>query len=288
MTETYCGKNCSECMQKQENNCPGCKTGPGRTYGGDCEIAKCCREKGHESCDTCSWQENCRTRQSCGRQPDIRRSRIEAEQKRQKAAADRALLLGKWLWILFWLIVPATIAGFLKTNNVMKSAPGLYVFGQVLNIAYSVAYGIVLLQLAAEEDRYHTAGVCALVSAAIGVLIIILFGNSEAPVWSLLITLPAAVVALIGEYNEYGGHSAVLEGTDNELSEKWMKLWKWYIRFTLCTVGGMIFMLFAPVLGAIAALVGAVGTAVTGIMKLIYLYRTAQIFRSYSSENLQE
>ena len=183
--------------------------------------------------------------------------------------------------------MPATVAGFLKTNNVMKSAPGLYVFGQVLNVVCSVAYGIVLLQLAAEEDRYHTAGVCALVSAAIGVLIIILFGNSEAPVWSLLITLPAAVVALVGEYNEYGGHSAVLEGTDNELSEKWMTLWKWYIRCTVCTVVGMIFMLFAPLLGAIAALAGAVGTLVVGIMKLVYLYRTAKIFRDYSPENLQ-
>ena len=47
MAETYCGKVCRECEQKEALSCPGCKLGPGKLYGGDCELAKCCREKGN-------------------------------------------------------------------------------------------------------------------------------------------------------------------------------------------------------------------------------------------------
>lgn len=28
MAETYCGKTCAECTQKEILNCPGCKAGP--------------------------------------------------------------------------------------------------------------------------------------------------------------------------------------------------------------------------------------------------------------------
>ena len=52
MAETYCGKSCAECTKKEELNCMGCKTGPGRPFGGDCELAKCVRDKGHETCET--------------------------------------------------------------------------------------------------------------------------------------------------------------------------------------------------------------------------------------------
>ena len=50
MAETYCGKSCEECTKKEQLDCSGCKTGPGRQFGGDCELAKCVRDKGHETC----------------------------------------------------------------------------------------------------------------------------------------------------------------------------------------------------------------------------------------------
>lgn len=49
MTDTYCGKNCEECASKEALNCPGCKSGPGSAWSGDCEIAKCRKDKGHET-----------------------------------------------------------------------------------------------------------------------------------------------------------------------------------------------------------------------------------------------
>ena len=55
MAETYCGKICAECAQKETLNCSGCKAGPGRQFGGDCKLAKCCRAKGHQECATCGF-----------------------------------------------------------------------------------------------------------------------------------------------------------------------------------------------------------------------------------------
>ena len=40
-------------------------------------------------------------------------------------------------------------------------------------------------------------------------------------------------------------------------------------------------MMIIPILGAIAILGCAIGTVVVGILKLVYLYRTAKIFREY-------
>ena len=76
-------------------------------------------------------------------------------------------------------------------------------------------------------------------------------------------------------------HSKVLSGVYNELSEKWEVLWKWYIGLFLGMFGCIIVMLIIPVLGAIAILGYAIGTIVVSILKLVYLYRTAKIFREY-------
>lgn len=42
--------------------------------------------------------------------------------------------------------------------------------------------------------------------------------------------------------------------------------------------GSILVMLIIPILGAIA---GTIGTVVVGILKFVYLYRTAKIFREY-------
>lgn len=281
MTETYCGKSCAECTQKEQLNCSGCKTGPGRQFGGDCELAKCIRDKGHKTCDTCSYKGNCGTLRSRDNMPDYRRRKIEAEEKRKAAIAKRAPVLGKWLWIIFWLIIPSTIGSLMANESTAKILPGLFMPGQIINAICSLTYGAILLKLGSEEDRYRTAGICALIAGASSALAAIVNGGFEGATWILIFTIPAAIIALVGEYNEYMAHSAVLSGVDNELSEKWEVLWKWYIGLFLGIFGSILVMLIIPVLGAIAVIGCTIGTVVVGILKLVYLYRTAKIFREY-------
>ena len=281
MAETYCGKSCEECTKKEQLNCSGCKTGPGRQFGGDCELAKCVRDKGHETCETCGFKGNCGTLRSRDNMPDYRRRKIEAEEVRKAAIAKRAPILGKWLWIIFWLIIPGTIGSLMANESTAKILPGLYMPGQIINAICSLTYGAILLKLGSEEDRYRTAGICALIAGGVSAVVAMITGTGEEADWTLLFTLPAAVVAMVGEYNEYMGHSAVLSRVDNELSEKWEVLWKWYIGLFLGMFGCIIVMLIIPVLGALAILGCAIGTVVVSILKLVYLYRTAKIFREY-------
>ena len=284
MAETYCGKSCEECTKKEQLNCSGCKTGPGRQFGGDCELAKCVRDKGHETCDTCGFKGNCGTLRSRESMPDYRIRKIEAEAMRKAAIAKRAPVLGKWLWIIFWLIIPSTIGSIMSQETTAKILPGLMMPGQIINAICSLTYGVILMKLRSEEDRYRTAGICALIAGASSAAAAIINGMSDGATWILIFTIPAAIVALVGEYNEYMAHSSVLSGVDNELSEKWEVLWKWYIGLFLGMFGCIIVMLILPLLGAIAILGCAIGTIVVGILKLVYLYRTAKIFRDYHLE----
>lgn len=282
MAETYCGKSCAECTKKEQLNCSGCKTDPGRQLGGDCELAKCVRSQGHETCDTCGFKGNCGTLRSRETMPDYRIRKIEAVKMRKEAIAKRAPVLGRWLWVMFWLIIPSTIGSIMSNDTVAKMLPGLFTPGQFINAACSLTYGALLLKLGSEEDRYHSAGICALIAGGSSTLAAIVNSISEGANWILIFTIPAAIVALVGEYNEYMGHSAVLTGVDNELSEKWEVLWKWYIGLFLGMFGCILLMLIIPILGAIALIGAAIGLVVVGILKLVYLYRTAKLFREYS------
>lgn len=284
MAETYCGKTCAECVSKEALSCSGCKAGPGRQYGGDCELAKCCTSKGHETCETCGFRNNCGTLRSRDRMPDYRRKKAEAEAARIAAISKRVPVLGKWLWILFWLIIPSTIASILSNDNIAEWIPSFYIPGQILSAICSLAYGLILVKLASEEDRYRTAGICCLVGGAVSLLIVMIAGGAEIPTWTLLLSIPVAIVGLVGEYYEYMAHSTVLGGVDDELSEKWCVLWKWYIGLFCVMIGSLLVMLMIPILGALAILAAAIGTIVVGILKLVYLYRTAKLFREYPVE----
>lgn len=282
MAETYCGKTCAECAQKETLNCPGCKAGPGRQFGCECELAKCVRDKGHETCDTCIFKGNCGMLRGRESMPDYRRRRDEAETQRKAAIARRAPALGKWLWILFWLVIPSTIGSLMTQEFMVNLAPGLYISGKILNAVVLVVYGIILLRLASEDDKYRTAGICFLISSAVSVLVTVISGTGETPPWTLLFTVPAAVVSFMAEYNECMAHAAVLTGVDNEQSEKWEKLWKWNIGLFGALLGSMIVVFILPLIAAIVMLAAAIGLVVLSILKLVYLYRTARIFKDYT------
>ena len=284
MAETYCGKTCADCSQKETLSCPGCKAGPGKQYGGDCKLAKCCIEKGHQECSTCGFNGHCGTLRGRICMPDDRLKAIEVEKERKAAIASRAPFLGKWLWILFWLIIPATVASLMTNKTILGWLPSLFIPGTVLSAICSLTYGFILIKLASEEERYKTAGICTLVGGAAGVLIACISGGAEAPTWTLLFSLPAAIVSLVGEYHEFTAHSAVLYDLDNDQAENWSSLWKWYIGMYGAMLGSLLLVMIAPVLGLLVILAAAIGLVVVGIIKLVYLYRTAMLFKEYRIE----
>ena len=280
MAETYCGKSCSECTQKEYLNCPGCKVGPGRQLGGPCELARCIRSKGHESCESCSFKGNCGTLRGREGMADYWRRKKDAEEQRQAAIAAKAPILGKWLWISFWLVIPSSVVGVLTNQNVAAAVPGLGVAGQILKAALCAAYGVILLRLVCVEQRYRTAGICFLISGGAS-LALALVSGTETVAWTLLISIPALAVSMVGEYHEYSANNSVLLGVDEDLAEKWALLWQWYLVAYVALVGSILLVFILPVLGALVLLAAAIGLVVISIKKLIYLYRTAKLFREY-------
>lgn len=278
MAETYCGKSCAECGKREMLNCPGCKAGPGRQFGGDCDLARCVFGKGHETCGTCSYKGNCGNFQSRDFQPDYRRRKLEQKAAEQEAIAKRAPVLGKWLWILFWLVIPANVASIMTLDMVAEAFPAVASAGHLLNFASSVVYCGILFLLRDVDDGYRTAGICHFIATSVSIFVDAFTDGSG---WTLLITLPSAVVSMIATYNEYMAHSAVLCGVDRDLSEKWEKLWKWEIGLIAAMFGSIVVMLIIPILGALVILAAAIGSIVVAIMKLVYLYRTAKCFREY-------
>lgn len=280
MAETYCGKSCAECVHKEELKCPGCRVGPGNRIGGTCDLAKCCRAKGHETCETCSFQSNCGTLRRKESVPDDRRRKLAQSEEERAAIAKRAPILGKWLWILFWLFIPAEAASLFGNETIAQYIPFLGVLGQVVSGAVNIIYCLILIRLGSAESRYRHAGICALIAWALNLLAGALFGDAE-NVLSLLLTAPGAILALVGEYQEFAAHENALWGVDNTLSDKWGLLWKWNIGSYGALLGCAILILFAPVLAAIVVIGTAIAILVIHVVKLVYLYRTAKAFRSY-------
>ena len=196
---------------------------------------------------------------------------------------DAAALAGR-LKVLFWLVVPGTIAGFLSDEALSAHWPDLASLGEILGILCSVVYGLLLLSLARVNGGYRAAGVCTLFVAVAGIIIQSLGGGDPRNVErgiALILTLLAGVAALVGEYTECTSHAEVLEPVDMALSKRWRRLMKWYVGLFLGTFAGILVALFSQWLGLLVMTAATVGSLVVAILKLVYLWRTARTFREY-------
>lgn len=284
MAETYCGKNCDMCSLRAELNCPGCKTGPGNYYGGDCSIMKCCKEKGHNACETCGFKTNCGTFQNRGQMANWRRDRIESDAMQKQRTAERSIILGKWISVLFWLVIPSTIASIMGNDRLQEYAPVVYLIGTSLKAMVSIIYGAILLRLSAVEDSYKSAGVCILFCSLMDILLVVFSTigiTAEVSELSLLISIPEVIVALIATYKEYQAHSYVLSGVDDVLSRDWSLLWKWFVGCMLTMLGSLVLGFIAPLLAILIVLAAGIGIIIINITKLVFLYKTAAAFRHY-------
>ena len=186
---------------------------------------------------------------------------------------------------LLWLVVPGTIAGLMSDEALSAHWPDLASLGEILGILCSVVYGLLLLSLAKVNGGYRAAGACTLFVVAAGVIVQVLTGsedphNVERSI-ALILTFLSGVAALVGEYTECTSHAEVLEPVDIALSQRWRRLWKWYIGAYLALFAGIFVTLLSAWLGLLVMTAATVGSLVVAILKLVYLWRTARTFREY-------
>lgn len=278
MSDTYCGRSCENCTYQEKLNCPGCKDGPGKKLYGECEISKCCFQKSQADCGNCTRNHSCGMLRWKDDIPKKRIARQEYEQDLFEKNQRMAKPLGKWLWILFWLVVPSNLASLMSHDTVAQWMPELYTPGVILQVLCGIAYGVILLVIAFSSDRYRIAGWCHIVATATGAI-----GFSAFAGWGILFTVISVAASLVGIYQEYYGHAEVLEYPDREQAEKWRKLFWWHIGVPAAMLGSL-FLSWIPILMMLVLLAGVVGMLVIGIMQLVYLYRTAMTFRNFPDE----
>ena len=280
MSETYCGKNCETCNHNESLSCPGCKAGP----GGTCSLAKCCRQKGHEDCSTCSFSGACHLLSQKDMMPRRRQMEQDAKRAREESLKQRAAFFSKWLWPLFWLVIPSIIAGIMTNDTIIKYFPSLFVSGYILKAVTTITYGAILLRLSKEEDMYRIPGIAKLFSgSAIGICAV-LFGITLSD--ALIFSLPIAILSLIGEYMEITAHSSILSNIDGELSDHWTLLWKWNIGLYGALLGSVLLVgIIGRLLCLLVLLAAGIGLVVVEILKLVYLYQTANVFSDLLRES---
>ena len=64
---------------------------------------------------------------------------------------EKAPLLGKWLWVLFWLAIPQALASLLM-SSLFSSQSLPYLLGQIMQVVYLLGCGLALLKLSSAMD----------------------------------------------------------------------------------------------------------------------------------------
>lgn len=277
MTESYCGLTCKTCSHRENGTCPGCKAGPGRAITGDCEIARCSRGRSLTGCNVCGNRSSCtkwRTREGMV----AHRQRMAEAEKIQQSILSRELPeLARWLRILFILRICAI---FFPAADLTGLAPSLQVPIALIDLIIQLACGGILIKLGNVSNRYRIAGLCYIV-----VEILDFIPNfMENATWMLVLGLVLVIPSLIGEYQEILAHAEQAERINEELAEKWRKLWIWYLVDVIVLLFSEILTIMASAFGAFIMLVSTVGLLVVAILRLFYLYRTVKEFREYAIE----
>lgn len=284
MAESYCGKNCAQCAEKDMLDCPGCRVGPGRFVGTECEAARCCISKGQSRCAECEFCNDCYTLERKDSFLQHRLATVEKDKSRTEMLTKGAPILGRWLCVALWLIIPSMLGSILSNDAIFDRESIFFAFGQMLSLICAPVYSLVLLRLGSVEKRYRSAAFCVLAGALISAATNYMFSGKEVPLWAMTISIPTTVLSFVGEYFEFMAHSAVLTNVNDRLSAKWETLWKWYIGSSAAYYGGVLLAFVIPALGIMLINAGDIGTVLTRVLKLVYLYQTVKCFRYYRTQ----
>lgn len=211
-----------------------------------------------------------------------------AEQKVKNAG-----LLGKWVTVMFWLQILALVTEVLTGDTMKGVSLYVYYFGVISGYVLMVVNSIILVRLKKVEDWFGKAGVCYLVSGLGGVLVALL-DMSKAEALSTLLMILFLILQIRGNYDECTGYEIVLRDADFKLSQKWALQWILemvcsigiIVSIVLCGIGLGVGVLPFTIIGGVLMLLLMIAGFVVGILRLIYLYRTAETFREYEPEDV--
>ena len=184
---------------------------------------------------------------------------------------------GQIVWILFWLTLLGTFLIRLPISGDVAAQKVLC--WSLAGLVRTAACGVLFLRLSREENTYRTAGLLTFASVALSLLTLFLPADAMGGGLILVLGICGTGLSIAAEYYECSAHAALAEPWDEQLADKWRTLWKWRAAALIAAAAAML--LFAvPTLGLLLVLFVIAAMAVTGIWKLVCLYRTAKLFGS--------
>ena len=180
----------------------------------------------------------------------------------------------KWLRVLMYIAIAGLVNTFIGIPSFVPSV----ITSWISRILMAVMV-FTMRKLAPANDRYKKAGIQRAIVLALTIATDLLHSGA-------ILTLIAGTLAIVADYQEYHGHSELVEEKDHQLSGKWTSLCMWSIVVDLLlgftsTAAGM----FAAMAGIdtmkatimIAAIL-AIPQYVIEIIYILYLKKMVTIF----------
>ena len=146
--------------------------------------------------------------------------------------------LAKWLRILIYIAIARIINTLVGIPAFIPSA-----FTAWISRILMALMVFAMFKLAPANDRYKKTGIQL-------AIVLILTIATELLNTGAVLTLIAGILSIVAEYQEYHGHSELIEEKDHQLSGKWTSLFMWSI------VVGLVLGFASTAAGVFAALAG--------------------------------
>ena len=194
---------------------------------------------------------------------------------------NKALFL-KWVKNLYYVQFALLIGG------VLAAIPLIGGVFKWVNAILTVGVVYILYKMAPTKDRYRKAAIFMGISVGVSLL----SGFINVGIFSIAIS----ICSLVGLYQEYCGHSEMLNGIDNALAKKWHSLFNWQIfgGVVLGILGapivvllGVVLLLDTNILTVVILILVTCFDAIIQIVYLSYLKRTREMYEAFPT-NMEE
>ena len=180
----------------------------------------------------------------------------------------------KWLRVLMYIAIAGLVNTFIGIPSFVPSV----ITSWISRILMAVMV-FSMFKLAPANDRYKKAGIQRAIVLALTIATDLLHTGA-------ILTLIAGTLAIVADYQEYHGHSELVEEKDHQLSGKWTSLFLWSI------VVGLLLGFTSTAVGVFAAMAGmdtmkatimiaailAIPQYVIEILYILYLKKMVAIF----------
>ena len=151
---------------------------------------------------------------------------------------ENRIHIAKWLRVLMYIAIAGLVNTFIGIPSFVPSV----ITSWISRILMAVMV-FTMLKLATANDRYKKAGIQRAIVLALTIAADLLHSGA-------ILTLIAGTLAIVTDYQEYHGHSELIEENDHQLSGKWTSLFMWSI------VVGLLLGFTSTAAGMFAAMAG--------------------------------